>query len=172
MKATLLVVMLAACGSGRPPPQNVATAPAAVENPHATSLAEAMRSRGLTPIRLDFVKRESGNVGDELHVAGNELSLIESAGWAHEPAVFARRDRDGRIVIVSPRPDVIIDRHVDAGCLTFAGGRMWFERVTYRIPTGSSYGGVVPVAFDKHLEISDYSETQADGSRCPAPMRD
>ena len=131
-----------------------------------------MRSRGLTPITLDVVKREHGGLGAEPRVVGNELSLIESAGWAHEPPVFARRERDGVLVLVSPQPNVIVDRHVDAGCMTFAGGRAWFEEVTYRIPAGNSYGGVVTVAFDKHVEIKDYSVTQADGSPCPPPMVD
>ncbi len=66
----------------------------------------------------------------------------------------------------------IVDRHEDAGCMTFAGGRGWFEQVSYRLPDGEKFGGTVKVEYDEHIVAKDYSDRQPDGSPCPPPAID
>jgi hypothetical protein len=174
MKKTLFVLLLTACG---PKPgasvHNHASPPKADRNAHATNLADAMRARGLTPITLDEIRRDmTHSLGEAPKQQGQELVVIEEAGWNAEPSVFARRASDGVIVLISQRPNKIVDRHEDAGCMTFAGGRGWFEQVTYRMPEGEKFGGTVKVEWDEHIVVKDYSDRQPDGSPCPPPAID
>lgn len=132
-----------------------------------------MRARRLTPIKLERIKRDmQHSFRDGPEVRGRELIVTETAGWNAHHSVFARRETDGLIVLVSPWPNKIVDRHVDAGCMTFAGGRGWFEAVTYRLPEGEKFGGVVKVEYDEHIVVNDYADRQPDGSPCPPPARD
>lgn len=174
MKRALFVALLAACGpkpttslhNAQPPPKIDTTT-------RATSLADALRLGGLTPITLPSSKREmTSQLGAVPTQNGRELVLTETAGWKTEPTVFARRQSDGMIVIVAAARHTIIDRHEAAGCLLFAGGRAWFEQVTYRLAEGEKFGGIVKVEYDDHIVAKDYSDRLPDGTPCPQPAID
>jgi hypothetical protein len=172
--AALVVLALAGCG---PKPatavHNAQSQPKLDTSTRAASLADAMRLRGLTPITLASIKQEmSSALGTQPTQHGRELVVFETAGWNASPAVFARRESDGKIVIVTPAANTIVDRHEAAGCLHFAGGRGWFEEVTYRLPEGATFAGNVKVEYDQHIVAMDYSDRQPDGSPCPPPAID
>lgn len=174
MKKALLVVLLAACG---PKPatslRNAQSPPKVDTSARATNLADAMRLRGLVPITLTAIKQEmSSALGMQPAQHGRELVVLETAGWNAAPSVFARRQSDGMIVLVTPWANTIVDRHEAAGCMTFAGGRGWFEEVTYRLPEGATFAGTVKVEYDQHIVAMDYSDRQPDGSACPPPAID
>ena len=174
MKKALLAVLLAACG---PKPatslRNAQSPPTVDTSQRATNLADAMRLRGLTPITLAPIKQEmSSALGTPPTQHGRELVVIETAGWNGGPSVFARRQSDGMIVLVTPSANTIVDRHESAGCMHFAGGRGWFEEVTYRLPEGAKFAGTVKVEYDNHIVAMDYSDRQSDGSACPPPAID
>ena len=173
MKNVLLVVLLAACGSTPAPLHNAQPPPKIDTSTRATSLADAMRLRGLTPITLQPIKQEmSSAFGTPPTQRGRDLVVFETAGWNSAPSVFARRESDGKIVLVTPWANEIVDRHEPAGCLHFAGGRGWFEEVTYRLPDGAKFGGTEKVEYDHHVVVKDYSERQPDGTPCPPPAID
>lgn len=174
MKKILFALVVAACG---PKPgaalHNQHAPPAVDSSARATNLADAMRARGLVPIELVEIRRDmSGGLGDPPQQRGRELVVVEQAGWNGERSVFARRASDGAIVLVSPWPKKIVDRHEAAGCQRFFGGRAWFDEVSYRLPDGEKFGGTVKVEYDEHIVVKDYSDRQPDGSPCPPPMID
>lgn len=174
MKSLLLVILVTACRPAQPATvHNSASPPKVDATKRATNLVDAMRAKGLTPIKLERIKHEmTYSIGDGPKVRGRELIINEMAGWNAQHSVFARRESDGLIVIVSPWPTKIVDRHVDAGCMTFAGGRQWFEEATYRLAEGEKFGGVVKVEYDEHVVVEDYAKQQPDGSPCPPPALD
>ena len=173
MKKALLVALLAACGPKPATLHNAQPPPKIDTSTRATSLADAMRLRGLTPIALTPIKQEmSSALGMQPTQHGNSLVVFETAGWNSAPSVFARRESDGKIVLVTPFANEIVDRHEAAGCLHFAGGRGWFEEVTYRLPDGAKFAGTEKVEYDSHVVVKDYSDRQPDGSPCPPPAID
>jgi len=175
MKNALLVVLLAACA---PTPsakvvRNTQAPPKVDTTTRATNLADAMRLRGLTPITLAPIDRHmSSSFGTEPAQRGRELTVFESAGWNASHSVFARRASDGMIVLVAVSENTIVDRHEPGGCRGFAGGRGWFEEVTYRLPEGDTFAGTEKVEYDNHIVVTDYSDRHADGSPCPPPALD
>lgn len=167
--AFVLLLSLVGCGATAP---HTAPPPTSRSERRPQSLDEALAAQGLTRLELSASRRESASLtGDGPVVEGGQVRVLESAGWSASPTVFARRS-DGTVVIVVPRPNVIVDRHVDGGCLGFAGGRAWFEEATYALPDGAAFGGTVDVTWDEHTEAVDHSDTQADGSPCPPPAID
>ncbi|MBZ0116057.1 MAG: hypothetical protein K8H88_03605, partial [Sandaracinaceae bacterium] len=140
------------------------TAPTARTTPQ--SLEEALAAAGLTRVELPERSRQMTHALPDTPAAeGRALRMIETAGWSGGPSVFARR-ADGTIVRVVARVREIVDRHVPGGCLTFGGGRGWFEEVEYELPQGASYGGDVEVSYEHHTEVVDHATTQEDGSPC------
>jgi hypothetical protein len=161
--------LLAGCGGGAPHATTTPTEPTAAR---PQSLEEALSAAGLTRIELPGERLASIAPGTgEPVVENGHVRVHETAGWNASPTVFARRG-DGAVVIVTPRPNVIVDRHVDGGCLGFAGGRGWFEDVTYALPAGATFEGSVEVSWDEHTEVVDHTDTQPDGSPCPPPAID
>lgn len=165
----LCLFVVAGCG-GTSHATTTPTEPTPAARPQ--SLEEALTAAGLTRLELAAARRETTSLGGEELVAENgQVRVLETAGWNASRTVFARRG-DGTVVIVTPRPNVIVDRHVDGGCLGFAGGRGWFEEVTYELPDGAAFGGNVEVSWDEHTEVVDHTDTQPDGSPCPPPALD
>ncbi|HEU0036151.1 MAG TPA: hypothetical protein VFQ53_36310 [Kofleriaceae bacterium] len=172
MKRLALMIVLAACGGSSTTIRNHAPPPQGKPDPHAQGLAAGMKAQQLTPIQLERVKREMTSAFPQRpRVIGGELVLVETAGWQSEPAMFARRESDGAIVMIAPRPRKIV-HEVAAGCRTFAGGRAWFEEVRYRLPPGETFGGIVEVPYEEHVDVPRYSDRQPDGSPCPPPAID
>ncbi len=174
LPALLLALSTSACGAApratmtttSPPSTNVVTAPAAL------SLDEAMARAGLTRFEPTLVSRDMNHdhTGGTT-VEGRRVTMHVSAGWSGRPPIFARRN-DGRVVVVDPRPNTIVDRHVNGGCRHFFGGRMWMETVVYELPEGASFEGSQEVSWDEHIEAIDWTPTEADGSPCPPPALD
>ena len=166
----VLVGALVGCGAnavGRPAVSPVATTSARLPQ----SEDEGLRDQGYTPVTLARTSRSmTSNLGTTPQAVGNQIRLTENAGWKAQPTRFARKGNT--IFIVSGQPTTIVDRHVAGGCSHFAGGRGWFEDVVYELPPGTTYGGIVKIAFENHVEITDYSDTQPDGSPCPPPAVD
>jgi hypothetical protein len=173
MRLTSLLVVLAACGPAAVPLANHATPPPARPARTPASLAEGLAALGLQRIQLGNAGSEQGfHVAGDVAVTGRYLSIVEERGYHGTTSLFARRPSDGAIVLVRAEPHRIVDRHVQRGCLRFAGGRGWFETVRYRLPAGERYGGVVAVPYDEHVEVSEYSDHEPDGSACPPPALD
>ncbi len=167
----LSAFLLVACGGAAPsepttpPPRE----PVADEARGPQSFDEGLARLGLTRLELEPHPTESmGSMGSEPIVADGVVTVTETFGWRSSVTLFATRE-DGTVVVALPAPEVIVDRHVDGGCQTFAGGRMYTREVTYTLPEGARYGGVVRVPYEEHTEVIDYTPTQADGSPCP-PM--
>ena len=168
MKRLALLFVVVACGGASRPPLANQAPPRKVSHARPQSLDEALRQKGMQPIALHAVSRTmSFDFPDKPTVRGGKISLVEEAGWNGAPSQFARAE-DGRIVLVIPQPNTIVDRKVDRGCMHFAGGRGWFEQVTYQLPAGVEFGGVVNVAYDHHIEQSVYSQSPD----CPPPAID
>ena len=67
---------------------------------------------------------------------------------------------------------MIVDRHVPGGCRHFIGGRAWFETIVYELPEGTRYAGSEVVTWESHIEVTEWTDTEADGSACPPPAID
>lgn len=146
------------------PTAEVASAP--------TSLDEALVRAGLSRFEPTLVSREmTYDISGGTTAEGRRVTLRVSGGWSSRTPIFARRN-DGRVVLVDPQPNTIVDRHVNGGCQGFIGGRAWFETHVYELPEGTSFEGSLPVTWDDHIEVVDHSMTQADGSPCPPPAID
>lgn len=130
------------------------------------SREEAMKAGGLTPITLKEVSTEH-SFGSPVATKPGQIAVPYTQGWNAERPVFARR-ADGTIVRVIDKPNVIVDRHVDGGCLTFAGGRADMVTGVFELPAGARWAGDLDVAFDKHTEVVDYSNDPS----CPPPALD
>jgi hypothetical protein len=176
----LLVTLASACGASSAPPRTTpapststptpATPPSTARAPQ--SLDEALAAAALTRIEPALVARESGGLDPRgPRVEGRRVTLNISAGWNQESPVFARR-ANGEVVLVEPRPTTIVDRHIPGGCRGFVGGRAWFETVVYELPEGTRYAGTAPVSWEEHIEVVDWTDTEADGSPCPPPAID
>jgi hypothetical protein len=164
------LLLLTACGGAAPR----ATTTAVDAAPHAPpqSLDEGLAARELRRVTLAAEGRAmSYTPGDAPVFANGKVTVTETAGYGADHSIFARR-ADGTVFLVRPQPNRIVDRHVNAGCRGFAGGRAWFETVSYTLPAGATYGGVVPVSYDEHTEVRDFSDAQPDGSACPPPAMD
>jgi hypothetical protein len=167
----LLLTLASGCGASNASPR---TTPAPTSTPpsaHAPqSLDEALGARGLTRIEPAVVRREmTGLDPNGPRADGRRVTLNLSAGWNQERALFAQRT-NGEVVLA--RPTTIVDRHVPGGCRSFAGGRAWFETVVYELPEGTRYAGTEPVSWEEHVEVIDWTGTEADGSPCPPPAMD
>lgn len=172
MRTILILVFLSGCGAAAPHASEPAGTGGGDTAEAPTSLDEALAAQGLTRVTLAETARDGTyELGAAPVVEDGHVQLVESAGWSASPSVFAQR-ADGTVVLVAPRPNVVVDRHVDGGCLTFAGGRAWFETVTYVLPAGATYGGELEVTWDEHTEVVDHSDHQPDGSPCPPPALD
>lgn len=162
-----LLLSLFACENGIPAAKTATT-----QGRVPQSLDEAIRAQGYAPIALQGKRLGmSHDISTEPIVEGRTIHVVETDGWRASHATFAQR-RDGTIYLVIPKRIEIVDRHVAAGCLTFAGGRGWFEHVAYDIPEGAKWGGTIRAAYEDHVEVKDYKDTQDDGSPCPAPAID
>jgi hypothetical protein len=172
MKASLALIALAACTSAPSAVRNTAT-PSPIVKGTATSLVEAMQMQHLALVQLPVSGRNMNTSILGAPIAkGRSITVGELGGYNASHATFARRDSDGAIVVIVPKPNRIVDGHEDAGCLRFAGGRAWFEQVTYELPRGEKFGGTVEVAYDDHVTIKDYADTELDGTPCPPPAID
>lgn len=173
MLPSLLVLLAAACGAA---PSTSGTTPAPSEpiadTSEVTTLEEAMARAELTAIELRQVSREMDSTVDgEVHTEGRLIHVTETGGYSASHTTFARR-ADGSVVRVVPEVQVVVDRHVPGGCLTFAGGRGWFEHVVYELPEGASYAGDATVHYVHHTEVVDNSDVDESGAPCPPPARD
>jgi hypothetical protein len=150
----------------------VPTTTGAVVAPAASSLEDALAHAGLTRIELTVGKRDMSFAPDAEHpFDGTHLVVPETGGWKQERAIFAKR-ADGSIVRVIADVHVVQGKTVQRGCPRFAGGRAWFEEVTYDLPPGAKYAGSVKVSYDEVKDVEQYADTQADGSPCPRPALD
>jgi hypothetical protein len=170
------LMLVSACGgaavdAGTPPAVPPSAQP--IATPAAPrSLDEALSAEGLVRLEPAVVSREmTFRDTSGPRVEGRRITLHVSAGWNGQVPVFARRD-DGTAYLIEARPETIVDRHVEGGCLPFAGGRTWSEIVVYELPEGTRYAGTLPVRWEEHVEVVDYRDTQPDGSPCPPPAID
>lgn len=169
----LLVTLASACGASSAPPRTTptpATPPATARAPQ--SLDEALTGAGLTRIEPAILRHEMSFFdGNGPRVEGRRVTLTISAGWNSDGPLFARR-ANGEVVLVHAQPTTVVDRHVPGGCRGFVGGRAWFETVEYELPEGTRYAGIESVGWEEHVEVIDWSDTEADGSPCPPPALD
>lgn len=162
------ILSLTACGNNTPAPVTPASTSQA-RMPQ--SIEEGLRAQGYTKVTLARTQRAmTSSLATAPHVEGRQIKLVENAGWNASSAMFARKG--DRIYLVTGAPRTIVDRHVNGGCLRFAGGRGWFEDVAYELPEGTTYGGTITIAYEKHVEITDHTDTEPDGSPCPPPAID
>ncbi|MBN8615577.1 MAG: hypothetical protein J0L92_33585 [Deltaproteobacteria bacterium] len=175
LPALLLALSTSACAAptaSRGAPTTTPLSPPTAEMANPTSLEEALARAGLVRFEPTLVSREmTHDMGSSTRVEGRRVTMSVSAGWSAQTPIFARGD-DGRVVLVDAQPHTIVDRHVNGGCRHFFGGRMWFETHVYELPEGSSFVGSLPVRWDDHIEVVDYTATEADGSACPPPAID
>lgn len=170
----ILLTLASGCGASGAPPR---TTPAPTTTPPTTarapqSLDEALSARGLTRVEPAVVRREmSGLFPGGPRVEGRRVTLNTSAGWNQDRPLFAQR-ANGDVVLVEARPTTIVDRHVHGGCRGFLGGRAWFETVVYELPEGTRYAGTESVSWEEHVEVVDWTDTEADGTPCPPPAID
>jgi hypothetical protein len=130
------------------------------------TLEDAMKGGGLTPITLTEVSTEH-SFGSPVATKPGQISASYTQGWNGQNPVFARR-ADGKIVRVIDKPNIVVDRHVDGGCLRFAGGRQEMVTGVFELPAGAAYAGEVDVVYDKHTEVVDYTNDPS----CPPPALD
>jgi hypothetical protein len=153
-------------GAVVPTPSATAAAPA------VTTLEDALARAGLTRVELGVSNRDASFRPDAEHpFDGKHLVVSETGGWKQSRALFAKR-ADGSIVRVITDVHVVEGKTVQRGCMTFAGGRGWFEEVTYDLPPGAKYAGSVTVRYDEVHDIEKYSDAEPDGSPCPPPALD
>jgi hypothetical protein len=169
----LVAILVTGCASNPPPVTNVFHPPPPAPPLHTpASLDEGLAALQLVRVELPRTNGGYGSPGDAtIKLDGRKISLTETAGWSASPTVFARRASDNAIVLVRERAHVTY-HDVKRGCLTFAGGRAWFETATYELAPHEQFGGTVIVPYEKTVEVPVYSPTQPDGSPCPPPAID
>jgi hypothetical protein len=175
LPALLLALSTSACAApsaNRAAPTTMPVSPPTAEVANPTSLEEALARAGLVRFEPTLVSREmTHHLGSSTRVEGRRVTMFVSGGWSAQTPIFARRN-DGSVVLVDAQPHVIVDRHVNGGCRHFFGGRAWFERRVYELPEGSAFEGSLPIAYDEHIDVVDYTATEADGGPCPPPALD
>lgn len=162
---------LVACG-GAPAKAPSGPAPTTTSASPPRSLDAALAAQGLQKIELatasDTMTMDQPGVPA---FTANRVTMTVSSGWNQSPPTFARR-ADGKVVLVDAQPNVIVDRHVAAGCRTFFGGRMWMRTVTFELPAGATWGPTTKVSWDQHVEVEDYTDHAPGGGPCPPPAID
>lgn len=178
--ATLL---LAACAptttaagtssSAPPPAPPVATTiPAVAGQIEGATFEAALAAAHLTPVQIPDLKREmtSDLSQERSKVEGRNVALIVTGGINADTIEFARA-ASGQLVRVLRQPDVTTKETVIEGCQqsAFAGGRAWFERVTFEVPAGLTWGGERTVKYPIVKETLRYTGKKPNGEACPPP---